>query len=139
LNYTFLESSFEKKSKECEKLTNNNISILNENGQQLILNVVNGASDNFEMNVNDGHPAEIETHANNNISYEVLQENVERTACNIKNKERQNSKVNNSDEHLKINDSTCSLLLESVEHTVSSMMNAGSNILKVNKENTQKE
>jgi len=136
LNYTFLESSFEEKSKECE---NNNISILNENGQQLILNVVNGASDNFEMNVNDGHPDEIETHANNNISYEILQENVEKIACNIKNKEHQNSKVNTSDKHLKINDSTCSLLLESVEHTVSSMMNAGSNIPEVNKENTQKE
>jgi len=39
LNYTFLESSFEEKSKECEKLTNNDISILNENEQQLILNV----------------------------------------------------------------------------------------------------
>jgi len=47
--------------------------------------------------------------------------------------------VNNSDEHLKINNSTCSLLLDSVEHTVSSMMNAGSNIPEVNKENTQKE
>lgn len=139
MNYTFLEYNFDGKSKECDKLTNNNTSVLNENRLQIISNVANEGFDNFEINVDDGHSAEIETHTNNNISYQVLQENVQQTASNIKNKECQNSKVNNFDEHLKINNSTCPLLVESVEHTVSSVINAGSSSSEVNKENVQKE